>query len=104
MGKKLKTTLRIITVVLVVTAIYQEMRKPPEERKWHGKIFGFIPYDFRFPTLSRIRERLWNPDDPRVITERAFGIGWSINFYTILKKFLMPTKSDSVSHESDTTS
>ncbi len=97
MGRKLKTTFRIISVALVVAAVYQEMRKPSEERKWHGKVVGFIPYDFRFPTLSRIRERLWNPDDHRIITERAFGIGWSINFYSLLRMFLTPKKDNSVS-------
>jgi hypothetical protein len=51
----------------------------------HGNILG-MPYDFRMPTLGRIRERMWNPDDPRVITPRVFGAGWTINFATLRKK------------------
>ena len=57
--------IKIIGIALIATALYQELRKPPEERKWHGKILGFIPYEFRKPSIERLRERLWNPDDPR---------------------------------------
>ncbi len=52
--------------------------------KW-GKILG-IPYDLRFPTPARIRERMWNPDDPRIVTPRVFGAGWTINFASLKKK------------------
>jgi len=86
MGKNMKrvnAVIRFVLVALAITAIYQEMKKPREERQWHGKVVGFVPYDFRFPTITRIRERLWNPDDPRIITERAFGLGWTINFYSV---------------------
>jgi len=51
----------------------------------YGKILG-VPYDFRIPTPSRIKERMWNPDDPRVITPRVFGAGWTINFATLREK------------------
>ena len=47
-----------------------------------GKIL-FIPYDLRFPTLSRIRERMWNREDPRIFTPRVFGAGWTVNFATL---------------------
>ena len=50
-----------------------------------GRLLG-VPYDFRFPTLSRLKERLWNPDDPRLITPRAFGIGWSVNAYELMRR------------------
>jgi NhaP-type Na+/H+ or K+/H+ antiporter len=50
-----------------------------------GKILG-VPYDFRFPTPARIKERMWNLDDPRVITPRVFGAGWTINFATLREK------------------
>ena len=49
-----------------------------------GKVLG-IPYDFRLPTLSRVKEKLWNEDDPRIFTPHLFGVGWSIN-YAALKK------------------
>ena len=48
-------------VTLVVAAVCQELEKPPEERHWHGKL-GVIPYDFRLPTIERIKEAYWNPD------------------------------------------
>lgn len=51
----------------------------------HGRILG-VPYDLRFPTPARIRERMWNPDDPRVITPRVFGAGWTVNFATLREK------------------
>lgn len=51
----------------------------------YGKILG-VPYDFRIPTPSRIKERMWNPEDPRVITPRVYGAGWTINFATLKEK------------------
>ena len=70
---------------LVAAAIYQEIQKPTEERTWHGRIGGFMPYDFRSPTLERLREAYWNPDEPRICTDRVLGIGWAINFYSLLQ-------------------
>lgn len=51
----------------------------------YGKILG-VPYDFRVPTPARIKERMWNPDDPRVITPRVFGAGWTVNLATLKEK------------------
>ncbi|MEW6554637.1 MAG: DUF5808 domain-containing protein [Actinomycetota bacterium] len=51
----------------------------------YGKFLG-VPYDLRFPTPSRIRERMWNPGDPRVIVPRVFGAGWTVNFATLREK------------------
>ena len=92
-------------VALAMAAVLQELEKPEEERKWHGKIAGFIPYDFRMPTTERFKEAYWNPYERRVLTPEVFGIGWAINFYRLLENvglirqdvseesFLMPTKS-----------
>ena len=71
-GKILKVT---IAAVFAATAVYAY-----RERKSHGSFCG-IPFDFRVPTIGRLRERMWNPEDPRVITPTAFGAGWSINLY-----------------------
>jgi hypothetical protein len=57
------------------------MSKPESERTWHGKVMGIVPYDFRPPTWSRIRRAYWNPDDPRLFTDRVFGVGWAVNLY-----------------------
>lgn len=70
---------------LTAAAVYQELQKLPEERTWHGRVAGFVPYDFRPPTLERLREAYWNPDDPRFLTDRVLGIGWGINFYSLLQ-------------------
>lgn len=84
--KTLTDLLKILTLGLAALAVYQELSKSPDQRKWHGKIAGIIPYDFRLPTVARIRDRLWNPNDPRILTERVFGIGWTINFHSLLLK------------------
>jgi hypothetical protein len=92
-------------ITIAIAAVCQEMEKEKEERQWHGKV-GFVPYDFRLPTIERFKEAYWNPDDSRIFTPEVFGIGWAINFFTLLEKmrligesyaseedFLMPTKS-----------
>ena len=62
---------------LAVAALVRELRLPAEERTWHGRIL-YVPYDFRVPTLARLRERLWAPED-RLLVPHVFGVGWSIN-------------------------
>jgi hypothetical protein len=47
-----------------------------------GKFLG-VHYDWRKPTVERFKERMWNADDPRVFTPRAFGWGYDINFYRV---------------------
>ena len=85
-SKTLGNLVKIVAVALVAAAVYQELKKPPEERKWHGKIAAFIPDDFRPPTVERLRERFWNPEDPRIFTEHAFGVGWAINLYNVIDR------------------
>ena len=92
-------------ITISIAAVCQELEKPKEERKWHGKV-GFVPYDFRLPTIERIKQAYWNPEESRIFTPEAFGIGWAINLYVLLEKlrligesyaseedFLMPTRS-----------
>ncbi len=71
----------IVAAAIAVTAaaVVKELRTPREQRTWHGKVAGAVPYDFRKPTPSRLRERLWNSDAP-ILTPRAFGVGWDVNF------------------------
>ncbi|MFQ6059426.1 MAG: DUF5808 domain-containing protein [Anaerolineae bacterium] len=71
---------------LIAAAVYQELQKSPQERTWHGRVAGLVPYDFRVPTLERLREAYWNPDDPRIFTDRVLGIGWAVNFYSLLQR------------------
>ena len=78
-GHRPQKVIRLITLGLAVAAVVKELRTPAEERTWHGQVAGFVPYDFRFPTVARWRERMWNPDSSRVIVPRVFGVGWSLN-------------------------
>ena len=71
--------MKLASAALVVAAVAQELRKPSSERTWHGRVAGFVPYDFRPPTLERFREAWWDPDNPQIFTDRVFGVGWAIN-------------------------
>jgi hypothetical protein len=84
----LSRLLRWAALILVGAAIYDQLRRPAAERTWHGRI-GFVPYDFRPPTVERLRERLWNPNDPRIFTPHVWGVGWTINFYQ-LRHYVLP--------------
>ena len=96
--------LQVTAITLTIAALCQELEKPKEERKWHGRV-GFVPYDFRLPTIERLKESYWNPHNSRICTPEVFGIGWAINLYALLERlrsigeayiseedFLMPTK------------
>ena len=66
-----------LAIALTVAAVVRELRLPADERTWHGRIL-YVPYDFRMPTLDRLRERLWAPDQP-ILVPHFFGVGWSVN-------------------------
>jgi hypothetical protein len=97
--------LQAAAITIALAAVCQELEKPREERHWNGKV-SFIPYDFRFPTIERFKERCWNPESGRIFTPEVWGVGWGINFHALLEKmriigecylseedFLMPTPS-----------
>ncbi len=69
--------------ILVGLAIREQLSLPPAERTWHGKLAG-IPYDFRVPTVERLRDTFWNKNISQVLVPQAFGIGWTINFYPLV--------------------
>ena len=48
-----------------------------------GTFLG-VPYDWRRPTLARIKSRWWNPDDSRLLTPRSFGWGYDVNLARLL--------------------
>ena len=76
---KLVVNLRtLMTAFMVATIVYAIRSRQPA-----GKFLS-VPYDFRVPTLERVRSRWWNPDDPRLFTPHVFGIGWSANLYQVL--------------------
>ena len=67
-------------------ALYQELKKPAEERTWHGKVAGVVPYDFRVPDLRRIKEAYWDPESDVLFTEKVIGVGWSVNLPVAMRK------------------
>jgi hypothetical protein len=67
------------SLILAALTLREELRKPRSERTWHGHLGGLVPYDLRPPTIEQVRESVWAPDDPRLLTDTAFGIGWGIN-------------------------
>ena len=77
--KKHKGFGRMIFLCLIAWAIISELRKPKEERTWHGKLAGFVPDELRPPTLDRVRETYWSPDDEHVLKPPVWGVGWALN-------------------------
>lgn len=83
--RRLARLLRWIVLGLIGAALYEQLRRPAHERTWTGRI-GPVPYDFRPPTLDRARERLWNPNDPSLLTPTVWGVGWSINLAALRQR------------------
>jgi len=77
----LRRLLRVAVVGLFVAAVATELSKPEDQRTWHGKVGGVVPYDFRPPTWERIRTAYWNPESDRLFSDRVFGVGWAVNLY-----------------------
>lgn len=94
----MKTIKRFVFIAVAATsaaAVVQELSKPAWQRTWHGTVLGVVPYDFRPPTLERIKDSLWNPDDPRLFTPRPFGVGWSLNFARLFEMMQETSEEDS---------
>ncbi len=77
---------RLLGVAVLIGIIYEEARKGPEDERWRGKSLGFVPYDLRPPSLARIREAYWNPDDSRLFPGKVAGIGWGVNFAALVDR------------------
>lgn len=78
-AKTLSGILGWISLDLAILAVLQELMRPRQFRTWHGRVAGFVPYDFRKPTPRRIANAFWAPANPNLFTDTAFGVGWSIN-------------------------
>ncbi|PFG41565.1 hypothetical protein ATJ88_0207 [Isoptericola jiangsuensis] len=70
---------KVVSLALVAAAVTKELRKEPDERTWHGTVAGFVPYELRFPTIERIKERWWAPENPQIFGPRVWGVGWAVN-------------------------
>lgn len=79
-------TIRTLAWVALIAAIYQELKKPEAERTWHGKVAGFIPYDFRIPTPEKLKAAYWDPASDRVFSDHVFGVGWAVNIPVLVRK------------------
>ena len=64
---------------LVGAAVATELRKPAEERTWEGTVLGLIPYDFRVPTVDKVKNAVWDPNGAQVFVPQPFGVGWTVN-------------------------
>ena len=78
--------IRTAVIGAVLGALYTELRKAPEERTWNGKLLGVVPYDFRMPSIERLRQAYWNPRSPKLFTDRPVGVGWSVNIPTAMRR------------------
>ncbi len=72
---------RIVTTAFTLATMIYAFKS----RRTHGT-FLMVPFDFRVPTISRVKRRWWNPRDSRIFTPHVFGVGWSVNVYQVLKK------------------
>ena len=68
----------VAALVLLAAAVVRELNIPRDQRTWHGHVLG-VPYDLRRPTWRRVQASWWAPDDPRLVTPRVLGVGWSLN-------------------------
>ena len=85
MGDLIKL-IRTLAWVALAAALYQELKKPAEERTWHGKVLGSVPYDFRVPTFERFRDAYWDPETDRVFSDKVIGVGWAVNIPVAARK------------------
>ena len=74
--RSLRSVWRLVVTVFTVAAVVHAYRT----KQSHGTYYN-VPFEFRFPTVSRAKERLWNPNDHRIFTPSVFGVGWAVNFH-----------------------
>ena len=50
-----------------------------------GKLLG-LPFDWQKPTKAKIKNRAWDPENPKLFVPKAYGWGYSINFARLLRR------------------
>jgi hypothetical protein len=58
---------------------------PYMSEKGTGKFLG-VPYDWRRPTVARVKSRWWNDDDKRIFTPKSYGWGFDVNVAQVLRR------------------
>jgi len=71
--------LMLAMIAIAIVAIRRQLQLDKDERTWHGAVGVPVPYEFRRPTVERLRKSFWDPGNPRLFTPMAFGVGWSVN-------------------------
>lgn len=74
-----------VAVGFAGVAILKDIRESTGHRFLHGEMVGFVPYDFRKPSVQRIRQRLWDPSGP-LLTPQVFGVGWTVNLGAVVAR------------------
>ena len=82
---------------LVATSVARELRRPPAERTWQGRVVG-VPYDYRPPTVERLRSTWWAPEDERLFVPTAYGLGWDLNLGRVTRLARQRVSSDAQSN------
>ncbi|MBT8211995.1 MAG: hypothetical protein KJN71_02490 [Acidimicrobiia bacterium] len=91
--RKSISPLKVLAAIVAIAAIIKELRLPKEERTWHGTLGDVVPYDFRVPTMDRIKATMWDPEG-KIVVGRPFGVGWTLNFGAVVAK-IKQAKADS---------
>lgn len=79
--------LRWVVLGLAAAAVAEQLRRPPSQRTWQGAVGGLVPYDFRPPTLDRIKATYWAPHTDQLFRPHAFGVGWGLNVGRIVQVY-----------------
>jgi hypothetical protein len=51
-----------------------------------GRFMG-LPYDWRPPTMDRVRKEWWDPSNRKVFVPKAYGWGYGINWAAVVRPF-----------------
>ena len=74
-----------IAIGLAGAAILKDIAESTGNRFLHGEVVGLVPYDFRRPSIRRIREGVWDPSGP-LLKPQVFGVGWTLNLGALLTR------------------
>jgi len=84
--KGIRGLVTVLALTAAGAALAQELALPPDRRTWHGKVLGFVPYDFRPPCIHRISSTFWDPANEYVLVPQAIGVGWTVNLGAVATK------------------